>query len=171
MEIYDVLKKDHDVLRGLLEELNASKASTEDRKGIIEKIKNELVPHSRAEEAVFYNSLRLINGGGAMSAEAYAEHAEAETILHALNGMESLSMNGDALVKKLTESLHHHLAEEEDEVFPQARQLLIKEEAEMMSEAFADLKAEIAEQGDMKNMLEFIVNMMPERFRPNSHHL
>ncbi len=167
--IYDALKKDHDTLRPLLDRLVASKSGSEERKRLITMIKDELVPHSRAEEAVFYNSLRLTDAGREVSREGFKEHAEAEAILHALNGMETLKMDGDKLARKLKDALEHHIAEEEGEFFVKARQLLLEKEAEMMGDAFLRLKEEISQQGDAKNMLELVVNMMPERFRPGMH--
>lgn len=174
MLIYDALKQDHETLKLLLAELVKSEAGSDACKDFIAIIKAELVPHARAEEAVFYNGLRAIPDlelKDLILRHGYGEHAEAEAILHTLIGAEGLSMKGDALAKKLKEELEHHIEEEEGEMFSAARQLLTDDEAEMMGEAFLRLKAEIAEQGDMRNMMEFLVNLMPERLRPKTHQI
>ncbi len=172
MLIYDALKKDHETLKPLLQQLVESATGSDERRKLIDKVKDELIPHARAEEAVFYNGLREIQNTEIkklIMAHGYGEHAEAEAILHALNGVEGLSLQGDRLARKLQKELEHHIEEEESEMFEAARQLLTEEEAEMMGEAFLRLKAEIAEQGEMRNMLEFVVNLMPDRLRPHNH--
>ena len=172
MLIYDALKEDHEVLNPLLQQLVESATGSDERKALIAEIKQSFVPHARAEEAVFYNGLReirdpelkkLIMGHG------YGEHAEVEAILHALSGVEGMSLQGDRLARKLKLELEHHIKEEESEMFAAAQQLLTEEEAEMMGEAFLRLKAEIAAQGEMRTMLEFVVNLMPDRLRPHNH--
>ena len=58
MLIYETLKKDHQHLLGLINQLNTIEEHDDRRKGLIKEIRDEIIPHSRAEEAVFYNPLR-----------------------------------------------------------------------------------------------------------------
>ena len=78
MLIYDLLKQDHEKVKGLLSELvNSSDATEETRVGLINQIRDELVPHARAEEAVLYNSMRAIDMAKDLAWHGYEEHAEA----------------------------------------------------------------------------------------------
>ncbi len=165
MLIYDALKKDHDKVKELLATLVTSSQADEDtRTSLIQKIRDELVPHARAEEAVFYNSLRSIEPAKDLVKNAYGEHLEAESLLRTLQGMEAADMNWKKTALKLKEAVEHHIREEEGSVFSAAKQLLIEEEARMMGEAFERMKPEIREGSFVQNTVEMVANMMPERF-------
>ncbi len=165
MQIYEALKKDHDTLKPLLAQLvNAGGESAEVRSQLIDQIRDELVPHSRAEEAVFYNSLRQIDEVSDLAWHGYTEHAEAEAMLRTLQVMDKVNADWTAIATKLKEALEHHIAEEEGKIFNAAKQVLADEEAEMMATAFEQLKGEVQEQSFMQNTLDMIANMMPTRF-------
>jgi hemerythrin-like domain-containing protein len=128
MLIYDVLKKDHDKLKPLLAELvqmGESEADAEDREKLITQIRDELIPHSRAEEAVFYNSLRSIDASKDVVMHAYGEHVEAEGLLRTLQAMEMINADWTAIARRLKDALEHHIKEEETTVFDAARQVLV----------------------------------------------
>lgn len=165
MLIYEALKKDHDALKPLLARLvKSSQADEETRSQLINQIRDELVPHSRAEEAVFYNSLRTIDATKDLVMHGYEEHMEAEGLLRALQGMELIGADWEKTAKKLKDALEHHIQEEEERIFTAAQQVLIDEEARQMTTAFEQLKPEVREQSFMQNTLDMIANIMPKRF-------
>ena len=165
MQIYEALIKDHRKLQGLLEKLTQSADATADQRSeLIGQIRDELVPHSRAEEAVLYNSLRQIPEAAGTVAHSYGEHMEAEALLRTLQGMDAVGANWATVARKLREGIEHHIAEEENEVFGVAKQVLAKDEAEMMTVAFEKMKPEVKSEGFMKNTLDLVANMMPARF-------
>ena len=62
MQIYDALMKDHRKVEGLLANLVTIKDGDFKRRDeLVQKIRDELIPHARAEEAVFYNSIRAVD--------------------------------------------------------------------------------------------------------------
>ena len=164
--IYDVLKKDHDKVKGLLSKLVALPADTDgdEREQLINDIRDELVPHARAEEAVFYNSLRQIEGAKEVVAHGYEEHVMAETLLRSLQVADKIDAGWRQTAKKLQSALEHHIEEEEGKIFDTARQVLIDEEARLMAQAFEQMKPEIREGGFMQNTIDMVANMMPTRF-------
>lgn len=163
MEIYDVLKSDHEELKGLLNDLIALKDDDDYRYVLIEEIKNALVPHSRAEESVFYNTLRAVNADKKLVFHGYQEHMEAETLLRTLQVMDKLNMGWRAVAVKLREGILHHVEEEESEIFAEARQAFTSQEAEAMAEAFNELKPKVREQGIIGTTADMIVNLLPPR--------
>lgn len=166
MIIYDALKKDHVKLKELLNELvHATEAGEESRNDLISKIRDELVPHSRAEEAVFYNSLREIDQAHSLAMHGYREHMEAETLLRSLQVTGAVNINWTSGARKLKEALEHHISEEEGELFSAAQQLFTNEEAKEMGIAFEKMKPEIKEGSFVKSTVEMIANMMPSRLR------
>lgn len=170
MQIYDVLKQDHDGFKLLLAELvDAVDGTSDECKVVINRIKEELIPHSRAEEAVFYNALREVQAARKMAFSGYKEHAEAETLLHGLGALNVLHLDWKAAVLKFKETLEHHIQEEEEDIFPQAKMLFIDEEAEMMGQAFGRLKGILKKQTELQNIAELMVNLMPSHMRGIHH--
>ena len=77
MEIYDVLKDDHEKVKELLSQLLSLADDDEGgRNHIVTEVRDALIPHSRAEESVFYNSLRTLNKTHDIAIHAFKEHME-----------------------------------------------------------------------------------------------
>jgi hemerythrin-like domain-containing protein len=163
MEIYEALKKDHEELKLLLSELVSLREDDDYRFILIEEIRNMLVPHSRAEESVFYNTMRAVNADKKIVMHGFQEHLEAETLLRTIQVMDKLNVEWKGVAKKLKEGVEHHIKEEETEIFSEARSIFSREEAVMMGEAFEQLKPKVEQEGFMKNTLDMVVNMMPPR--------
>lgn len=165
MNIYKVLSDDHEKVKMLLTELiGLNDRDTERRTELIAEIRDELIPHARAEEAVFYNSLRMIDASKSIAMHGYAEHLEAEGLFRALQAMDKLDTTWKATAKKLKNALEEHIREEESEMFSAARQLFTEEEAVAMAETFEAMKPKIREEGLMKTTLDMVANLMPPRF-------
>jgi hemerythrin superfamily protein len=167
MDIYSELEKDHKKVLALVDELVAAeKSDDKTRNKLIGQIRDELIPHARAEEAVLYNSIRDIETASGVVAHAYTEHLEAETILRSLQVTGAVNMTWVAGAKKLKEALSHHIAEEEGEVFAAAKKLFIEEEAVAMGEVFKKMKPMVKEQSLLGTSMDMLANLMPSRLRP-----
>lgn len=165
MLIYEALKKDHDKVRQLLNELISLDENDNNRHtALIEEIRDELVPHARAEESVFYNSLRAIDSAKDIVMHGFEEHMEAETLLRTLQAKDKIDADWKATAQKLKKALEHHIQEEEGKIFNVAQQLFTQDEARMMAEAFEQLKPEVREEGFMRQTLDMVANVMPPRF-------
>jgi hemerythrin superfamily protein len=165
MQIYDELKKDHDHVKKLLHELVTGNKDTKACKELVSQIRDALIPHSRAEEAVFYNSLRELSPGKDLAMHGYKEHLEAETLLRTLQTLQIFDAKGISVAKKLEEALKHHISEEETEMFAAGRQLFLDQEAVQMGEAFKKMKSEVKDESILGTTWDMVVNMMPERLR------
>lgn len=163
MDIYEVLKNDHDEVRNLLEELVALNDNDDYRHVLIEQIANEIIPHSRAEESVFYNTMRAVSADKKVVFHGYGEHMKAETLLRTLQAMDKLDMSWKGVAVKLKEALDHHIAEEESDIFSEARTVFSQEEALAMGEAFQELKPKVKEQSMIGTTADMVINMMPPR--------
>jgi hemerythrin superfamily protein len=164
MEIYDALKKDHELVKGLINQLVNLKDSESDlRHDLIEMIRDELVPHSRAEEAVFYNSMRMLDSSKAIAMHGYQEHMEAEALLRSLQVQEKIDVKWKETARKLKSVLEDHISEEEGEMFNAARTLFTKEEAVAMADVFEQMKPEIKAEGIGMTTIEMLKNLMPPR--------
>jgi hemerythrin superfamily protein len=166
MQIYDALHKDHERIRALLDKLIHldEKADRDERNSLIDDIRDELVPHARAEESVFYNSLRSLDASKEEALHAYHEHNQADLALGALIAAGKTGVAWKGAAQKLKDLLEHHIREEEGKMFNMARQLFTPEEAEMMARAFERLKPEVENEGILQKTLDVVSDMMPARF-------
>lgn len=163
MDIYQALTKDHDEVKQLLEDLIALQEDDDYRHTLIQQIADELIPHSRAEESVFYNTLRAINAEKMKVFHGYQEHMQAETLLRTLQGLDKFDMSWKGVAEKLRDALNHHIQEEESEIFSVAREALTSEEAEAICQAFEELKPKVREQSIVGTTADMVINMMPPR--------
>ncbi|WP_413587486.1 hemerythrin domain-containing protein [Bdellovibrio sp. HCB274] len=165
MEIYDLLKEDHEKVKGLLNALLGLRDDDDDtRKRLVAQIRDDLIPHARAEESVFYNSLRSVDSSKDLAMHGYKEHLEAEGLLRLLQVEDKTNMSWRKTAEKLRDALLHHISEEEGRMFEVARNNFSAEEATMMGDAFQKMKPEIKEEGLMGTTWDMIANMMPPRF-------
>lgn len=169
MSIYETLKKDHVKIKSLIEEMIGIGEGGEVRRAklLIEEIRDELIPHSRAEEAVFYNVIGSIEQNNAQPLvlhHGYQEHIEAEGILRALHAKEAIDPEWKLLARKFQRAIENHVQEEETEIFATARSLLSERDAEMMAKAFEELKPQVQKEGWMQNTLDLVVGLMPPKY-------
>ncbi len=165
-QIYDLLKEDHDKTKKLLNKLCALDAEDiETRDELVQAIRDDLIPHARAEEAVFYNSLRALTDDTDKVMHGYKEHMEAEGFLRALQLIDKVGVEWRATAEKLRDSLEHHIKEEESEIFKLGRKVLSDEEAVAVGKAFKKMKPEVREEGFLKNTLDLAGNLMPPRLK------
>lgn len=164
MQIYEALINDHRKLQDILDRLVALNEGDEDKRHeLIGQVRDELIPHSRAEEAVFYNSIRAISTAQDLAWHGYEEHMLAESLLRTLQAADKIDIEWKGGAKKLRDALNHHIKEEEEQMIPVAQQLFTKEEAEVMCEAFEEMKPEVRDSGIVQSTLDMIANIMPAR--------
>jgi hypothetical protein len=166
MQIYEALKQDHDEVKDLLNQLLAVPKDG-DPSDLVSQIRDALVPHSRAEEAVFYNSLREYDRAKDKAMHGFKEHMEAETLLRTLQVKDTMPLDWKSTAEKLKQALEHHIREEEGEMFTLAKQFFTEEESTSMTQAFETLKEKTKEHGFMTTTLEMVANLMPPRFLQN----
>lgn len=162
--IYQLLKDDHQKVKDLLSELLTLKDDDSYREVIVEQIRSELIPHSRAEETVFYNSVRAVGSDDIQIMHSFKEHMEAEGLLRLLQVKDSGIGDWKETARKLQDALEHHINEEENEIFPKTKNIFSDEEAVMMGSAFSELKEEVKDEGMIKSSIDLVVNLMPPRF-------
>ena len=166
MNIYEELKKDHQKVLALLDRLIASEHEGPEVRGrLVDQIRDDLVPHARAEEAILYNALRDQDQSKDVVMHAYGEHAEVEAVLRSLQVTGAVNVNWAAGARKLRELLVHHIAEEEGKVFAAAQRYFSEEEATLMREAFVQMKPQVKGESVVGTTLDMIANLLPARLR------
>jgi hypothetical protein len=91
---------------------------------LVEKICMSLIAHTQIEEEIFYPAIReqkQIKDADDMVDEAVVEHAAAKDLIQQLQEMDPDEDLYDAKVKVLGEEIEHHVKEEEEEMFKEAK--------------------------------------------------
>ncbi len=129
MNAIELLKDDHKSLRKLFAELGqTTKRASKTRTDLLARIAKQIEVHSQIEEEIFYPAFKEAAGEGdgeAMYFEALEEHrAAGELVLPDLLATDVSSDRFSGRAKVLREMFEHHAGEEEDAMFPKARELL-----------------------------------------------
>lgn len=143
MPILDSLARDHRELEDLLAQL-ATTPSTEParRVELFSRLQSLLQGHSRAEEEVVYRRLRERRPEEQETLEAYEEHHVADVLLQELASACPGGVAWAAKVKVLEELLHHHIKQEEVQLFPLVTETFGAATQAQMDEDFQTLKHE-----------------------------
>ncbi|MES2978581.1 MAG: hemerythrin domain-containing protein [Pseudomonadota bacterium] len=143
MNIFDALRRSHDKQRGLSEQLvNAGGDSTQ-RQALFDQLKTELMAHAAAEERCFYVPLIAHDLTQEPSRHGIAEHHDIDKLIEKAEEAGPGSSAWPEAVKALQHKVLHHLEEEEEKIFPLARQVLSEQESAALG---ADYGGEFAEQ-------------------------
>lgn len=145
MDILDTLAEEHEVVATLLQDLVDGK-STAQRTSTLKQIKKNLVPHARAEEDVLYKALVRVKDKGAKTdgEEGFIEHSLIDFLLKTLSGMrDKMSPRFGAAAKVLKEIVTHHVAEEESDLFSDAKDNFPTEQRKKMNRAYLAKKKTI----------------------------
>src|SRR4029077_4608987 len=139
MNALEILKKDHQKVKGLFQE--ATRAHDQNtRKELFDKIDTELEIHAHIEEKVFYPALEEHEELKDMVAEALEEHQEVKMILEEIEELGSESHDFGAQFQELMETVEHHVTEEEGEMFPKVREVFYESELEQLGQQLESAK-------------------------------
>ena len=131
-DILKTLKQEHDMLRDLFEEMKSTTdRASKTRTDLLKKIDENLLPHAKWEEQVFYPAFaeRANRDGLQTHAEALEEHrAVEETVMPDVHGADVTTPEFAGRSKVFGEQLDHHAKEEEKTMFKMARELFSAEE-------------------------------------------
>ncbi len=146
MNIYTVLRQEHEVVKDLLMKLcDTTERAEKSREELYQELLRELDSHAKAEQNTLYARLdeEEVMEWKHLLAEAKEEHARVEQLLQELGEMDKTTIEWTAKITVLKEQVEHHVKEEEEKMFKKAREVLKDGEAERLAEAFLAQKQEI----------------------------
>jgi hemerythrin-like domain-containing protein len=143
MNAVELLKSNHEVVLALINELahdikqiEQTEQDTVDceRMNMFGELRDTLNQHTKLEEQILYPELAGSSETRLLVDESYREH---QRIREIMAKMEKLRKDQhcdrwDDKLKELQQNLKHHVAREEDELFPKAMQLLGKPRLESL---------------------------------------
>jgi hemerythrin superfamily protein len=144
MNAIELLKSDHVTVKDLLSQLSAtSQQAVKKRTELLGKLEMELTIHTAIEEQILYPAYREAGGEEEekMYYEAKEEHRTVDSlVLPDLLKTDPATIEFAARVKVCQELLEHHIEEEEEEMFPQAEELLGNTKLDELGKAMAEMK-------------------------------
>jgi hemerythrin-like domain-containing protein len=135
MDALSLLKEDHDKVKKLMKELDSTtERGVKTREELFTKIKHELQVHESIEEEIFYPALKEHPKAKELVLEAYEEHNVVDMVMSEISGLPYDDETWGAKFTVMMENVEHHIDEEEQEMFKQARQVFGREELEELGE-------------------------------------
>lgn len=136
--IFEELRKDHDIQRDLLAAITETSGKTTERRKMYKALKAELIRHAKYEEQNFYVPLMQIDMTQDLARHSVAEHKDIDDLIEKIDSTDLDSPTWLKYVKDLSHLVHHHLEEEEKEVFPVAGRALNKTEKKDLGKEYSE---------------------------------
>lgn len=135
MNALELLKSDHDAVRGLFREFKAADEEGDRARqaDLVKKITKELQVHTAIEEEVLYPAARKAGGEAEdLALEGVEEHHVVDQLLEELQQLDPSNERFVPKVTVLIENVEHHAQEEEEELFPVLAELLGDDQLEQL---------------------------------------
>jgi len=139
-DVIELLEHDHREVEQMFAEYEQA-TSKEQKETLRDRIIIELVRHSEAEEQAVYPLMRkTIDNGEQIIEHEIDEHSKAERIMKELDTMSADDPQFGVLMQQLMAAIKEHVAEEENDVFPQFRTRVSADELNKLGETVERLK-------------------------------
>jgi hemerythrin superfamily protein len=140
-EATTLLRADHKLVNDLFAEYEKSRSNVR-KKQIVSTICKELTIHAQIEEEIFYPAVKLALKDKELIPEATVEHATLKDLIAQVKDVDPDGEIFDAKIKVLSEYVKHHVKEEQNEIFPKAKESSL--DLVEMGAQLAERKAELA---------------------------
>jgi hemerythrin superfamily protein len=148
MNILKLLGRDHQTIRALFDEFGKAGAlSPEERSGLFERVRREILVHSQAEEEIFYPMLKAADGNGrTLVMKAMEEHRRISELLIQIARLKPGDSRFADKFETLLESMDRHIEEGEGAIFQFAEENCPAEQLEAAGEKLEERKRTIDRQ-------------------------
>ena len=135
MNAISLLEEDHRKMKKLLSELESTtERGAKTREELFSTVKDELTVHETIEEEIFYPALKEHPKTKEIALEGYEEHHVVDMVMAEIEGLPYDDEKWGAKFKVMKENIEHHIEEEEDQMFNQARQVFDDSELDALGE-------------------------------------
>jgi len=141
-EATSLLRADHKLVDDLFKEYEKSRSNVR-KKQIVSMICKELTIHAQIEEEIFYPAVKAALKDKELVPEATVEHATLKDLIAQVKNVDPDGEVFDAKIKVLSEYVKHHVKEEQNEMFPKAKESSL--DLLEIGAQLAERKAELAE--------------------------
>ena len=137
MDIFQLLKKDHQEAKQLFKRIESGKG---DKMNLFSELRQELMIHMEGEEKLFYPVLKKNDQTKDITEEGIQEHKEAKKIIKEMQSSKKADEQWDSKLHELREAIEHHIDEEEHELFEKAKNILGREQSAEIAQQFQQEK-------------------------------
>ncbi|MCF1192080.1 hemerythrin domain-containing protein [Mangrovimonas sp. AS39] len=142
MNIFEAIRKDHDIQRDLLDKLVDTSGDSKKRDELFKKIKKELQVHANAEERHYYKPLIDVDVMQEKARHGIAEHHEIDELIEELEETEYDSSAWLKIAKDLKHKVEHHLEDEEHKFFQLSGKVLSENQKTALAKEYMDYMEE-----------------------------
>ena len=142
MDIYSLIKRDHQEVASLFRRLKAAEGFSETSEQLFAQLREELELHAHAEERVWYAALREAEGTQELVQEALDDHASVQDLLDELAASRMDDEAWNEKLEVLGGHVEDHIAAEEGDIFDVARQLFSATQAAELAQRWQIAKQE-----------------------------
>ncbi len=173
MDIYSLLRQDHQNVYALFDAIDKNSDAGE-KEHLFKQLKHELDLHTQLEEELFYPELLHSQRTGDRVRHALHEHGEIKNGLMKLETTDVNDPSWNEQFVKIRTQFDDHIKEEENQLFPQARQILSKRlEEDMLARVRRrrdELTGATATAGRAKAKASQVASSTSSRMREASRH-
>jgi iron-sulfur cluster repair protein YtfE (RIC family) len=141
MDLFQLIRQDHQKAKRLFERLAETASGTQSRLHLFAELKHELEMHAEVEEKYFYPALLGHDEAKDLIEEALEEHADVKEALAGLDQGDNASDGWTERLDELREDVEQHVEEEEAEIFPLAQKLLVPAQLSVIAGEIEKAKA------------------------------
>lgn len=140
----DILRNDHQVIKGLLSKLTDA-TDEDERQTVMEQLKGVLTIHNATEENLIYPALNKMADSKMESDHLYHETAEADVLLFELDGLlkEGDDETFDEKFEKFHQAVLNHIEEEEQKALPRLQENADPEMNEQLAESVREFRSSL----------------------------
>lgn len=142
MDIYSLIKKDHQEITSLFRRLKAAEGFYETSEQLFAQLREDLELHAHAEERVWYPALREAEGTRELVEEALDGHKLVQALLDQLAASHMDDEGWNEKLEGLEEHVGNHIEAEESDGFNVARRLFSAEQAAALAQHWQTAKQE-----------------------------
>ncbi|HZY20056.1 MAG TPA: hemerythrin domain-containing protein [Ramlibacter sp.] len=136
MDIFEALLQSHQRQRATCARLLSGIGDHEERRQAFDELKAEMAAHETAEERTFYVPLIEHDDTVDPARHGISEHHEMDEMVEDLDKAEEGSSGWLETVGKLVHKVEHHLKEEEEKFFPEAKKVLSRERQQELGQLY-----------------------------------
>ena len=138
MNIFEAIRRDHDIQRDLLDKLVDTSGDTKERTKLFKELRKELDIHANGEERHFYKPLIPSDMMQEHARHGIAEHHEIDELVEQLEDTEQDSSAWLKIAKDLKHKVEHHLEDEEHTFFQLAGKVLTEAQKSELAAKYND---------------------------------
>jgi hemerythrin superfamily protein len=142
LDIYSLIKKDHQEVASLFRRLKVAEGFCETSEQLFAQLREELELHTHAEERVLYSALQEAEGTQELVEAALNDHKLVQELLDELAALRMDDEVWNEKLEVLEEHVEDHVEEEEGDIFDVARRLFSAEQVAELAQRWQTAKQE-----------------------------